>query len=583
MGSIQDNSTPFPFQHRSVDTPRKLRIAIIGAGVSGIGLYIRFRQYVPSAELQIFEKNSDVGGTWFENRYPGVACDIPSHVYQYTFEPNTQWSKFFSGGAEILDYVRGVATKYGVQKSVSFNTRVFGATWNEIQGNWTVEFGDAAQKGRTETQTFDVVISAVGNLNKWKYPEIEGLHDFEGKLLHSATWDPTWSVSKHSDSASSSYRVRDYTNKTVALIGAGSSAIQILPHLQKKCTEVFHYTRGKTWVSEPFGGEATQATIAGDKDSGNYSYTSEELRKFREDPEYYWRYRKNIERFINLDHPCLFAHEEASIASKQRIIENMKTKLAKKPEIYAALEPEFTPGCRRLTPGPGFLEALVEDNVHFTNSKIVRVTKDSIITADGKIQKVDAIVCATGFDTTFLPRFPIKGSNNILLADQWSSHASAYLSTAIPNFPNLFLLGGPNSATGGGSLLIIFESIIGYVVKCVQKISREHIKYMAVKPSSLRSWERYMDAYFPGTVHVENCTSWYKAGQKDYKVVGLWPGSSLHARKTLEFPRWEDFEYVYPEAQDSLGWLGDGWTVADREKGDTAAYLDEVDYPPVLA
>lgn len=178
----------------------------------------------------------------------------------------------------------------------------------------------------------------------------------------------------------------------MALVGAGSSAIQILPRLQKKCDQVHHFVRGRTWVSEPFGSVATQRAIAGDKDSGNCeysfqayvrithnqsdSYSAEELKKFREDPEFYWSYRKEIERYINLDHSCLFPDTPAATGSKQRIIENMKLKLAKKPDIFDAIQPDFRPGCRRLTPGPGFLEALVEDNVHFTTSPITSVTKD---------------------------------------------------------------------------------------------------------------------------------------------------------------------------------------------------------------
>ena len=210
----------------------------------------------------------------------------------------------------------------------------------------------------------------------------------------------------------------------------------------------------------------------------------------------------------------------------------------------------------------------------------------SVITADGKVQQVDGIVCATGFDTSFNPRFEITGRNGILLSEQWKEYSSAYLSLAVPNFPNFFVVGGPNSATGGGSLLIIFESIIGYIVKAAQKMAREHIKTIEVKRKPLHEWEEYMDAYFPTTVHLEGCTSWYKAGESNHRVVGLWPGSSLHARKTLENPRWEDFEFGYEDENSEgekgiLGWLGDGWTTADREASDTSWYLDEVDYPPV--
>jgi len=209
----------------------------------------------------------------------------------------------------------------------------------------------------------------------------------------------------------------------------------------------------------------------------------------------------------------------------------------------------------------------------------------SITTADNKTYKVDGIACATGFDTSHTPRFPIVGRNNVSLSSIWSSEssASAYLSHSVPNIPNFFFVGGPNSATGGGSLLIIFESIIGYVTKAIAKLSREQLKSIEVKEESLQAWERYMDAYFPTTVHVGGCRSWYKAGKegKEAKVVGLWPGSSLHAKKTLDHPRWEDYNWERWEGEDMFEWLGDGWTVADKTKGDVSYYLDEVDFPEV--
>ena len=184
----------FSFQDRPVDEGRPIRVLIIGAGVSGLALYIRLLQYVPKALITIVEKNPECGGTWYENRYPGVACDIPSHVYQYTFEPNTQWSKFFAPGSEILSYFQGVARKYGFEKKIKYNTKVVGATWNEAEGCWHVkmERGSDGEELLVEESSADVVISAVGLLNNWKWPSIEGLQDFKGDLLHSASWDSSW-------------------------------------------------------------------------------------------------------------------------------------------------------------------------------------------------------------------------------------------------------------------------------------------------------------------------------------------------------------------------------------------------------
>lgn len=186
----------FQFQDRPVNQGREIRVIIIGAGVSGIGTYIRLLQYVPNVKITILEKNPSVGGTWFENRYPGVACDIPSHVYQYTFEPNTQWSKYFSPGGEIQEYVKHVAKKYGVDRKVRLNTKVTAAAWDEQAGIWAVDTEATSPEGGKVSGKLEaeVVISATGLLNKWKWPSIPGLHDFQGKLLHSAKWDTSWSV-----------------------------------------------------------------------------------------------------------------------------------------------------------------------------------------------------------------------------------------------------------------------------------------------------------------------------------------------------------------------------------------------------
>lgn len=204
-----------------------------------------------------------------------------------------------------------------------------------------------------------------------------------------------------------------------------------------------------------------------------------------------------------------------------------------------------------------------------------------MITANGKAYKVDAVACATGFDSSFTPRFPITGKSGTTLTERWrndSDGVAAYLSHSIPNFPNYFMVGGPNSLTGGGSSLIQLESIITYIVKATQKISRERLKSMEVKQSALSAWVRFTEKHWPRTVHVGNCSSWYKVNGK---ISGLWPGSSNHVVKTLENPRWEDYEYTRNDGEDQFDWLGDGWTVADKTGMNLGGYLDHVDFPPV--
>lgn len=369
---------------------------------------------------------------------------------------------------------------------------------------------------------------------------------------------------------------RDYTNKKVALLGCGSSAIQILPKLQQSSELVYNFVRGGTWISQPFGSDFTEKYLANGKEPGNYSYTEEDLERFNKDPEYYKEFRKGMEASILADYPCLFPGTTQEVNGTNTIKEVMKTKLARKAGIYEALEPKFTPGCRRLTPGPGYLEALVKDNVELIKSPITKVTSHSVITADGKEYNVDALACATGFDSSHVPRFPIIGRNGAILGDQWQQGACAYMSHSVPNFPNYFIVGGPNSATGGGSLLLILESVMGYIIKAVQKISSERIKSMEVKQVALDAWSSYLDAYFPRTVHVDSCTSWYKVNGK---IVGLWPGSSLHAMKALQNPKWEEFEYETLDGPST--WLGNGWTTEDVQRENLSYYLDHIDFPPI--
>jgi cation diffusion facilitator CzcD-associated flavoprotein CzcO len=364
----------------------------------------------------------------------------------------------------------------------------------------------------------------------------------------------------------------------VALLGCGSSAIQILPQLQKKCSHVSNFIRGGTWISQPFGSTLIENVLAKSTEPGNYSYTDEEKARFANDSIFYQQFRHEMESYINKDFPCLFAGSMEEISSTKKIRQVMSEKLKSKPGLYETLEPQFTPGCRRLTPGPGYLDALVQDNVELVKSPILQVTKEGMVTKDGKEYKVDAIACATGFDCSYMPRFPIVGKGGRTLESQWNGRATAYLSHSVPGFPNYFIIGGPNSATGGGSLLLILESVMGYVMKAVQKISREHIKSMEAREQALSSWVNHLDRFFPGTVHEDDCTSWYKYNGN---ITGLWPGSSTHAMKALAHPRWEDYEYEYAKGYNPLEFIGNGWTVADVERGDVGYYINFADIPPV--
>ncbi|KAK6359205.1 hypothetical protein TWF696_000369 [Orbilia brochopaga] len=564
-----ENTTPIPaatvkLEQRAVDEPRRIKVIVIGAGISGILAGIRLPQRVPNLELVIYDKNPEVGGTWWENRYPGVACDIPSHSYQASFEPNTRWSRFYASGAEIEEYWKSVARKYGVYQYVQLSRQIVEARFDEERGKWLVKVQrlDTPEKEIFQDEC-DVLYSCIGSLNQWKWPDIKGLHDFKGKIVHSANWDSSL----------------DYEDKNVAVIGIGSSAIQIVPEMQKKVKMMDHYARGKTWIAMPFVSEWAEAKNPDGKD---FYFTEADIQRFQDDPEYFYQYRRELEHELNSAHTVTMRGSDLQKGAISFFTENMKTRLAKKPEIFASLLPPFPPACRRLTPGPGYLEAIVQDNVNFIPQEISHITSDAIVTEDGKVRPVDIIVCATGFDTTWTKRYPLIGRGGKDIGEKWKDFPETYISIATDEFPNYFINLGPNSGVGTGSLTIVLERAVDYVCQALQKIQRENIKTMEAKASSVQTFQRYCEAYFPGTVFTENCRSWYKNGKADGKVAILWPGSCLHAERVLSNPRWEDWQYEYLN-ESPHGWLGNGWTMADvKPAADRAYYLErsKVDVPP---
>jgi hypothetical protein len=295
----------------------------------------------------------------------------------------------------------------------------------------------------------------------------------------------------------------------------------------------------------------------------------------------------------------------------------MRERLSKRPEIFEELLPTFSPGCRRLTPGPGYLEALTQDNVSFITSPITKISETALHTSDGNTHEVDALVCATGFHASAPPPFPVTGLHGVTLAEKWSQRPETYLSHSVSGFPNLFTMLGPNAAIGSGSLVTMIEAVGDYITKCIRKIQKDNIGSMTVRPERVEDFLEYVDHYFDGTVFGEECRSWYK--NKGGFVTGLWPGSTQHCIEAMRSPRWEDYVYTYvgeeedssPDgeasdgiAQVSLGvqernakrkrvngdekrqkkrinrlaWLGNGWSVNQIEDRDLAWYL----YPEFL-
>lgn len=267
--------------------------------------------------------------------------------------------------------------------------------------------------------------------------------------------------------------------------------------------------------------------------------------------------------------------------AREDLIVLMRKKLESKPHIFESLLPDFGVTCRRLTPGPGYLEALTEDNVEFISTPIANATETGLVLQSSEEKKLDILVCATGFQTSAPPPFPVVGKNGQTMQQRFEPYAETYLSLATDGFPNYFMMLGPNAAIGTGPLTTMIERTGDYIVKCIRKLQKEGISSMEPKATRVKDFSHIIDEYFKGTVYLDRCSSWYKnKGGRGDRITGVWPGSALHAMETLRSPRWEDFDYVYSEdgagkEANRLAWLGDGWSAAqvDPGEGELAHFL----------
>ncbi|KAK4934628.1 hypothetical protein LTR10_024159 [Elasticomyces elasticus] len=544
------------FNHE-IDEPRPMKVICVGCGISGILTGIRLPQQIENLELTIYEKNPEVGGTWYENNYPGVRCDIPSPGYQLTFESNSQWSEFYASGGEIQQYMLNLAKKYDIYRLCKFERAVKSAKWLERVCKWEVTV-ENVRNGQTEVDHCDVLMMGMGLLNKWNWPKIPGFEDFQGQKIHTAKWD-------------SSIELKD---KEVALIGAGSTGIQVLPALQPIVKRLDHYMKGKNWISPVgIGGDELARRKA---TSGNFKHSQEELDRFK-NPQEYLKFRHKIENDIMQAPLAAFYGTEEQKQFHVMSKKFMEDKLVGRPDILNALMPDWSPGCRRLTPGPGYLEACCQPNVDYISAPIKRIYADCIETEGGEKRKVDVIICATGFDVSHQSGPKITGLGGRDLHDLWNPTPEAYMSMCPASMPNFFIYFGPNGGPLTGSTILMLEWVCDYAIASIQKLQREFIKSMVVKPSANKAFSTHVDKFFAKTVFTQPCRSWFKRGTQDGRIVANWPGSGVHSRKALMNPRWEDFEYeMMSETEENpLSWLGNGMTVGQRERTSVTEYLDQ--------
>ncbi|KNG52431.1 flavin-binding monooxygenase protein [Stemphylium lycopersici] len=298
--------------------------------------------------------------------------------------------------------------------------------------------------------------------------------------------------------------------------------------------------------------------------------TAEERRRFTENKDEYHAFRKVIETEGNSMYPVTIAGSEMSLGAQEHFKKLMQIRLVKKPGLAKFLIPSFPPGCRRLTPGPGFLESLVENNVDVVTTYIRKVLPSGVQLVDGTTIELDMLVCATGFSFAAAPDYPFVGSKGMDLKERYKDYPEAYLSMAVDGFPNFFMMLGPNTAVGAGSATKILECQGDYIVKCIRKIQKENIGSMEISPRAMNDWIRHINGYFKRTVFLADCKSWYR---RNDRIIGIWPGSTCHAIETMRSPRWEDFSYTFADESlehNRLGWLGNGLTDIEQNGGDNS-------------
>ncbi|KAM5545277.1 hypothetical protein V8D89_001388 [Ganoderma adspersum] len=566
----------------SIDEYRPIKVIVIGAGFSGILAGIRFPQKIPNVELTIYEKSAGVGGTWFNNRFPGLTCDIPAHTYQYSFEDKRDWSALYAPGDEIQQHLQDVVDKYKLARHIRLSHEVVRAQWDAPAGKWRVRVrrrNPSSCEQEEIDDAADVLVTAFGPISRWRMPDIEGIGEFGGELHHTAGYKPEGKTWKDD--------LGRWKDKKVGVIGSGSTAIQVVTALAPHVPKLANYVRGQTWLSPPFA-MGLFAELIGREASAPENETAlrpEELERFKADQEFFKSVRYTLEESMNSMHSYTQLGSAMQTEFQEVFRKNMEEKLAERPDIASKLIPGFPVSCRRLTPGPGYLETLCKEHVEFISSPIERFTKTGVETEDGKHQELDLVFCATGYDTSWQLPFTIIGRDGVDLNERWKPYPSSYLSVCVDGFPNMFMSLGPNSFIGAGMLIPIIEYAIMYAVQATAKLQRDRFRSMEIKARAVRDFDRYIDSYFPQSVFSAKCRSWYKLGKEEGRVVGLWPGSSLHAMRALQHPRWEDYDYESADAdENSMYWLGDGQTWNEKSlTGDRAWYLREdfIDRPPV--
>jgi cation diffusion facilitator CzcD-associated flavoprotein CzcO len=475
----------------SASLPAHAHVAIVGSGFSGLGAAVRLDE-AGHRDFIVLERGSDVGGTWRDNTYPGAACDVPSHLYSYSFALNPDWTRSFSTQAEIEDYIRGVAQRAGVLDRHVFGCVVTRAAWVEANHCWEI----TTSRG---TLTADVLVGAFGALAEPSLPDIPGFDQFGGEIFHSAQWNHD----------------ADLTNKRVAVIGTGASAIQLVPAIAETVAHIDVYQRTAPWLLPRF----------------DRAFTGIER----------WAFR-NLPGVLRLARAGIYTARETQVvglAKNPRLMKAFelisRAKIRREitdPQLRRKVTPNFRIGCKRMLIANDWYPALDRENVELVTEGIREVNGHSIVTQGGTAREVDAIIVATGFHVTDSPMFDtICGSDGRSLSQTFADKGMrAYKGTTIAGYPNLFVLVGPNTGLGHSSMVYMIESQLNYLVDAVSTMADRAITRVDVRQDVQDDYNDELQRKLQGSVWMTGgCASWYLDAHGNNTT--LWPDFTFRFRR----------------------------------------------------
>jgi cation diffusion facilitator CzcD-associated flavoprotein CzcO len=479
---------------------REVDVAIAGSGFSGLGMAIRLRQR-GITDFVVLERGDEVGGTWHYNTYPGCACDVPSHLYSFSFAPNPDWSATYSPQPEIRDYLRRCADEFGIRPHVKLRHEVASATWDADERRWQIE----TTKGSFSARVF---VAAMGPLTEPKIPEIPGLDDFEGETFHSARWNHDY----------------DLRGKRVASIGTGASAIQYVPEIQPEVERLHVFQRTPPWIAPHSGRPITRL----------------ERRVYRALPAAQRLVRGGV--YAAREALVLgFVKNPRLMGIVERVARRHMRRQISDRDLIAKVTPDYTIGCKRILPSNRWYPALDQPNVELVTEGVKEVRARSIVSNDGVERPVDAIVFGTGFHVTDMPATKyLRGRGGELLYDVWKRSPRAYLGTAAPGFPNLFMLLGPNTGLGHGSMVYMIESQIQYVLDALRVMREQDVETVEVQHAAVDRYNESLERQMAGTVWTTGCSSWYL--DESGRNATQWPDWTWRFRQRTA--RFDPAEYL---------------------------------------